>query len=316
MASTKYYAIDKSIIKEGMQLSFDLFTLAESKKAMNCFKKNDSFISAEDMLFVQDVNKLYVAESHYSEYKQVYEVLLSVPAKIKSVSFEEKYAAIYEDASEVVNNFLNNPTAPGNYKASKDVIKNMVDTVLDNEFTIKSLLSIAQHDYYTHTHSVNVAIYCLSLGAFLEFRPEALLELGESAMLHDLGKSKIDAAIINKNGKLTDAEFEKMKKHPVLGHTIGLNLGIKNKRVLDGIVHHHEKMDGSGYPYKLKGENIPYYARIIGVCDIFDALTSKRSYKEAMSVKDALLLMKTKMKGHVDDRLLTKLINMLGSAQE
>ena len=246
------------------------------------------------------------------KYKDVYKATLSATPKIKSISFEEKYAAVYEDASNVVNNFLNNPTATGNYKASKDVIKNMVDTVLDNEFTIKSLHSIARHDYYTHTHSVNVAVYSLSLGSFLEFRHEALLELGEAALLHDLGKSKIDAAIINKNGKLTDGEFEKIKKHPVLGYTIGVNLGIKNKRVLDGIKHHHEKIDGSGYPYKLKGENIPYYARIIGVCDIFDALTSKRSYKEAMSVKDALLLMKTNMKEHVDNRLLKKMMNMIG----
>lgn len=313
MASTKYHAIDKSIIIEGMELSFNIFTLSDSKKAMDCFKNCNSTITYNDMLTITSVDKLYVVESEYVRYAQFYKTFLKTPVKMKSISFEEKKAVVYENASQVVNDFFNDPESLKNYEASKEVIKNMVEIVLHNEFTVKSLLSIAEHDYYTHTHSVNVAIYSLSLGAFLEFRPEALLELGESALLHDLGKSKIDTAIINKNGKLTDKEFEKIKTHSALGYAIALKLGIKNKRVLDGIKHHHEKIDGSGYPSKLKAENIPYYARIIGVCDIFDALTSKRSYKEAMSVDDALILMKTKMKEHVDNRLLMKMIKMLGS---
>ena len=158
----------------------------------------------------------------------------------------------------------------------------MVGTILHDDYAIKSLMSIATHDYYTHTHSINVAIYALSLGSFMKLKPDALSELGEAALLHDLGKSKIDAAIINKNGKLTDQEYAEMKKRPSLGYTIGLKLGIKNRKILEGIRHHHEKMDGTGYPFRMRGEAIPYYARIIGLCDIFDALTSRRSYKEPM----------------------------------
>jgi len=87
-------------------------------------------------------------------------------------------------------------------------------------------------------------------------------------------------------------------------------MGIKNKNVLHGIRYHHEKMDGSGYPSKLKGENIPKFARIVGLCDIFDALTSKRSYKEAMSTYDALSLIKKNMANHVDLNLLNEMIKM------
>jgi len=108
----------------------------------------------------------------------------------------------------------------------------MVGTILHDDYAIKSLMSIATHDYYTHTHSINVAIYALSLGSFMKLKPDALSELGEAALLHDLGKSKIDAAIINKNGKLTDQEYAEMKKHPSLGYTIGLKLGIKNRKIL------------------------------------------------------------------------------------
>ena len=171
-------------------------------------------------------------------------------------------------------------------------------------------MTIASHDYYTHTHSINVTIYALSLGSFLGIKGHALAELGEAALLHDLGKSKVDIEIINKNGKLTDKEFEEMKKHPLLGYTLGLKLGIKSRDVLEGIRHHHEKMDGSGYPLRMRGEKIPYFARIIGICDIFDALTSRRSYKEPMTSFDALLLMKTTMKEHIDPKLLNSMIKM------
>ncbi|WP_294966109.1 HD domain-containing phosphohydrolase [Sulfurimonas sp.] len=137
-------------------------------------------------------------------------------------------------------------------------------------------MNIATHDYYTHTHYINVSIYALSLGSFLGLKADEISELGEAALLHGLGKSKIDVDIINKSTKLSDEEFKEVKKHPTLGYTLGLKLGIKNRNVLEGIRHHNEKMNGKGYPFGLRGENIPYYARIIGICDIFDALGTKR----------------------------------------
>ena len=98
--------------------------------------------------------------------------------------------------------------------------------------------------------------------------------------------------------------------HPSLGYTIGLKIGITNRKVLAGIKHHHEKMDGTGYPDGLLGNGIPLYARIVGLCDIFDALTSKRSYKDAMTTFEAVKLIKTKMNNHVDLKLLNSLLQM------
>ena len=144
----------------------------------------------------------------------------------------------------------------------------------------------------------------------MNLKRDELSELGEAALLHDIGKSKIDINIINKNGKLTEAEFKRMKAHPSLGHALGQKIGIKNSKVLDGIRHHHEKMDGTGYPYCLQENDIPLYAKIIGLCDIFDALTSRRSYKEPMSTFDALKMIRTNMKDHVDLKLLQSLILM------
>ena len=90
-----------------------------------------------------------------------------------------------------------------------------------------------------------------------------------------------------------------------------MNLGITDERILSGIRHHHEKLTGDGYPDKLKGDEISYFARIIGVCDVFDALTTKRSYKDPMSTFESIKLMKEAMKGHLDFDIVNSLIRML-----
>lgn len=172
-------------------------------------------------------------------------------------------------------------------------------------------MRITAHDYYTHTHSINVSVYTLSLGSYLGIEGNDLEVLGMAAILHDLGKSKVDYEIINKNGKLTDEEFAQMKHHPAFGHEIALKLNITDERVLTGIRHHHEKIEGGGYPDNLRGDQISQFARIIGVCDVFDALSTKRSYKDPMSSFESLLLMKQQMVGHLDMGMVDAFIRML-----
>ncbi|WP_345992120.1 HD-GYP domain-containing protein [Sulfurimonas sp. HSL-1716] len=310
MSTTKYIPIDKNVIDEGMIVGFDLFVSADTDKEVECFKRTGSLITNDEKNVIDTINTLYVEESQYSYYEEFYKNILESQTQSTYISFEEKSASIYKNASAVLNDLFMNPETLANYDVCKKVVNEIVETILDDGFTIKSLLSIAEHDYYTHTHSINVAIYALSLGSYIGLSQEALSELGESALLHDLGKSKINPAIINKKGKLTEDEFMEIQKHPNLGYAIGMKLGIKNKNILNGIRHHHEKIDGSGYPSKMKGKMIPLYARIIGICDIFDALTTRRSYKNPMTTFDALKLMKINMKDHIDINLLNKMITM------
>jgi HD-GYP domain-containing protein (c-di-GMP phosphodiesterase class II) len=305
----KYFPIDKEIIQESVSYEFSMYMLCNKKKTMDCFKQKGSHITSTEKAIINTINVLYVPEEDYPFYEKYLEMSKKSSAH-KNLTFYDKTSIMYNEASVVLNNLFSNPESLSNYESAKGIVNEMVDTILNDEFTIKSLMKIASHDYYTHTHSINVTIYSLSLGSYLGLTQQALSDLGESALLHDLGKSKVDVNIINKKAKLTDKEFEEIKKHPMLGYTIGLKLGIKNRDVLEGIRHHHEKMDGSGYPHKMKGEKIPYFARIIAICDIFDALTSKRSYKEAMTSFEALLLMKTTMKEHIDIKILNNMINM------
>ena len=307
MAATKYILIDKEIITIGKSFNFNIYYPVN--KDVEILLKKDTLVSHEHIITLHKHSAFYVVESEQSLYTTFHtQHLKEMGANFNA--FEDKTVAIYTNATSVMDKIFKNPETLGSHGESKEVVNDLVLTILDDNFTMKSLMSIATHDYYTHTHSLNVAVYSLSLGSFLGLDKETLSKLGESALLHDLGKSKVSPDIINKNGRLTEKEFDIMKSHPEFGFKIALELGITNKHILAGIRHHHEKMDGTGYPKQLAGNDIPLFARIIGLCDVFDALTSKRSYKEAMNTFEALSLIKTKMNKHVDLKLLNKMVMM------
>jgi HD-GYP domain-containing protein (c-di-GMP phosphodiesterase class II) len=315
MSQLKYISIDKSIIAEGCAYDFALFYAINNNKQVKELKPKGVIIDDSDLLFIEKTKSLFITEHEHPVYEDYYKNFLrqkkpKIATKGQPLTFAQKLDSLYKNASIALNELFSNPEKLSNYKESKKVVNDLVNNVLDEEFAIKSLMKIATHDYYTHTHSINVSIYALSLGHFLGFSKTELEDLGEAALLHDLGKSKIDKEIINKKGKLTSDEFKIMQRHPVYGVSLCLKLGISNKKVLEGIKYHHEKLNGSGYPNGLYGEEIPLYAKIVGICDIFDALTSERSYKKAMTSFEALKLMKTNMGKELDVELLNKMILM------
>lgn len=304
MLQRKYMKIDKTMVCMDSVSKFSIYFPLSLDSEMECIIEKGKNVSPENRDSIREISSLFINISDKEEYK------MHCNNFAKKADYHKKSTAVYSKATDAINELYHNPETLGGKEKSKEVVNDLVQTILDDEFTIRSLMAIATHDYYTHTHSLNVSVYALSLGSFLKLNEVELSELGEAALLHDLGKSKVAVEIINKNGKLTDEEFTKMKKHPELGFHLAVSMGIKNKNTLHGIRHHHEKMDGSGYPSGLKGDSIPLTARIVGLCDIFDALTSKRSYKEAMTTFDALKLIKTNMNNHVDLKLLNVMIKM------
>ncbi|MEK7731456.1 MAG: HD domain-containing phosphohydrolase, partial [Planctomycetota bacterium] len=162
--------------------------------------------------------------------------------------------------------------------------------------------AVDQKDEYTCGHSLRVAYYATTLGQRLGLGDVDLQMLQWASLLHDVGKIGIRDNVLKKEGKLTPEEFGHIQEHPVRSHKVVQEVP-QLLQALDGILHHHERYDGSGYPAGLKGEQIPYQARIIQIADVFDALTSNRSYRKAFDWRRALGILQEEAGKTVDPRL-------------
>lgn len=175
-----------------------------------------------------------------------------------------------------------------NIDQTLEVAKNIVDQILSNGTTAIDMVDLRTFDDYTYRHSVNVAVISTILGMGMHLSRSMLEEVCVAAIFHDLGKLMIDSDILNKPDRLTVEEFQEVKKHPELS----VKLLKKRYKVTDAskeaVLHHHENEDGSGYPDGITRDDIPLYSKIIHVADVYDALTSKRPYKDPYTPSEAI----------------------------
>jgi HD-GYP domain-containing protein (c-di-GMP phosphodiesterase class II) len=176
---------------------------------------------------------------------------------------------------------------------------------------ILNVARLKTKDEYTYLHSVSVCALMINLGRRLGLEEAVVKDLGLAGMLHDLGKMSIPDLILNKAGKLDDDEWKVVRNHPEKGHAILLQADCGTPTALDVCLHHHEKMDGSGYPFRISGENISLAARMAAICDVYDAITSQRSYNKPLSGAMALAKMMS-WNGHFDQKLLRAFVESLG----
>ncbi len=180
----------------------------------------------------------------------------------------------------------------------------LLNYIMEIEDVNKCLNDVKTHDNYTFLHSINTGIMSVFLGMSLGMKKWAVRELGICGMLHDVGKIKVPAGIINKNGKLSDEEFEVMKKHPIYGGEI-LSKNYKiPASAIEGVEQHHEKINGKGYPYGLQGDQISRFGKIVGICDVYDAVTSNRSYRKKFEPNQAYELILSGSGSQFDEKLV------------
>lgn len=166
-----------------------------------------------------------------------------------------------------------------------------------------------------HIHTQRVEEIAVGFSEYMKVSSKLLKYIKIGAKYHDIGKEMLNQNILYKEGSLTKEEFEHIKTHPVLGYNI-LKESNANKDVLEICLYHHEKYDGTGYPYGLKGREIPELARIIALCDAYDAMTSRRCYKDEMSPDNALENIKKSLGTHFDRELGMHFINFIQSKVE
>ena len=196
-----------------------------------------------------------------------------------------------------------------------DALVPLVDEILNslarNPFALICLARLKTADDYTFMHSISVCGLMISLARQLGLDEEKVREAGIGGLLHDLGKAKSPQHMLNKPGKLTPEEFSEIKLHTTDGYRILLDGNAFTEVITDICLHHHEKMDGSGYPEGLSSDHISLFARMSAVCDVYDAITSNRPYKSAWDPAEAISNM-AEWKGHFDPVVFQAFVKRIG----
>ena len=198
------------------------------------------------------------------------------------------------------------------YEAAGEVVNEITSSVLRNSGALISLARLKTADDYTYMHSVAVSGLMVALAKQLNLDSDMIHEVGMAGLLHDLGKAFTPHDVLNKPGKLTDDEFAIMKRHPVDGHKVLAESGIVDEIPLDVVLHHHEKVDGTGYPDRLPGDRISLHARMGAVCDVYDAITSNRPYKAGWGPAESIRKMAEWCKGHFDESIFRAFVKSIG----
>jgi len=227
------------------------------------------------------LNQVYINRILYHNIPGIY--IESIPSK--EISFQPYLTKKLEDKSlsEIEGVFSKlkkqeNKLDSASVKQISDIVYELTAEILPKKGLAHNIMEFKNYDDYTYQHCLNVAILNISTGVTLGLDENELHELGICGILHDIGKMFIPLDIINKPGKLTSEEFEIIKTHPM--HAINQLRHLVSPDVLMGIESHHEKINGSGYPHGKTSESIPLFGKISAVCDVYDALTSDRSYRK------------------------------------
>jgi len=195
---------------------------------------------------------------------------------------------------------------------AEPVVEAITSSVLRNSNALMGLIGIKNKDDYTFLHSVSVCTLMIAFGRSLGLAGEELRQGGIGGLLHDIGKMKVPDEVLNKPGRLTDAEFDLIKKHPGDGHAVLLETAGIGAVPLDITRHHHERLDGSGYPDRLAGDAISVMARMAAIVDVYDAITADRCYHKGMPAAEALRKMWEWSSAHFDQKLLQAFMRCVG----
>lgn len=231
-------------------------------------------------------------------YKSEIQVISSINQEIRA----EAISGIHQMA----DNFMNSEKGitKQDVEEISETTQKLINSLSSNKDILVNIADIKMYDDYTYHHSLSVAIMSIAIGLELGFNNFMLNELGTAGLMHDIGKVSIPVEIITKPGKLTDEEFEIVRVHPVYAAQHLRERHIVSDNIYKGIIQHHEKIDGTGYPYHLKDKEIHPYARILAVADVYDALTSNRPYRTPNPPNEAIEYIMAGMGTHFDENIL------------
>ncbi len=254
------------------------------------------------------IGGIYIREGEEEEIEDGIEASPEVIDKIEKMKVPDKAKlklseSVKARVSEGIQFLYSNPESEGFTNAASSISNDLMKAIADNDAIAVDISTLKVSDEYTFKHSVDVASMSMIIAKRLELDDKQVYQIGISGLLHDLGKSQIPNEVLNKPGKLSDEEFSIMKQHPLLGYNIIKDKSDIAQEIKMGVLQHHEKINGKGYPLRLEGEKIHKYARILSVADIYDALVTERPYKKAFTARDAVEMIMA-MTGELDFNMI------------
>jgi len=297
---------------------FDLFLKPQGSKPPVLYRdKSLPFTEeARERLKQREITKLYVSNSQAGEYRRYVQANLRSIIADPAVDLTERAEVLYSSAQDVMKDLMEDPRSGQLFHRTNRLASDAVWFLFNQPASFGSLLKVTSYDYYTYTHCVNVFLFCVALARKMRYGEAEVLTFGTGALLHDVGKCMVPPEVVNAAGKLTPEQWEMMKKHPEFGIQVLREQGIDDPVIHDITLHHHEKVNGKGYPQGLTAKDLSVFARICTIVDIFDALTTRRTYKEAMGSFPALKLMQDKMTDELDPELFRNFIALMGTQSQ
>jgi HD-GYP domain-containing protein (c-di-GMP phosphodiesterase class II) len=236
------------------------------------------------------------------------------PGQARSMAAELKQAAaICNQGRKAVTAMFNEARMGHTVNAEQclPLVEEIAGSVQRNPGALVSLARLKSRDDYSYMHSVATCALMVALGRQVGLDETGCREAGLAGLMHDIGKALMPLDLLSKPGKLTAEEFAVMRTHPEEGHRLMLNGAGANAATRDVVLHHHERMDGTGYPHKLQGEQISQWARMGAICDVYDAITSNRPYKAGWDPAQSIARMAS-WKGHFDPVMFASFVQSLG----
>lgn len=287
-------------LKPGMILAKDIILCSNSNFDTLLLCKgqilNNTFIKK---LFYHNIEGAYIESEAFDDI----EVGSYIDEKLKAESLTQIKDVYYE--FKMSSGKINASTI----KQMSSVVDDLVTELLCKNDLTYNVIDFKNYDSYTFQHCLNVAILSISTGISLGLSESKLHDLGMSGMFHDIGKMSVPVEILNKPGQLTKEEYEIIKAHPVTAAKQLKNL-VSND-ILRAIECHHEKLDGTGYPYGRKANNINYYAKVLTICDVYDALTSDRPYRKSAFPNEVIEYIMACSDTHFDYDILQHFIKII-----
>lgn len=304
----QYHQIDRKVLVAGTSINFDLHLLYGFNFSILTEAGEKSPVTIDETLLSAG-GDFMIKKNDIPLFNSYLQSLMSKPSEAGL-----KAIAIRENSKLIMEELLENPRSGEAIKKSHDMVNYIVDTILDSKDAVYDLLDISKYDFYTYTHSVNVAVMSIGLGNAIHLERKEIEKLGLGAMLHDIGKSNVPGEVLNKQGKLTSTEYQIIQSHVVEGEKILRGHRTIPEESFPAVTQHHEKLTGLGYPLGLTRREISLFGRIAAVSDCYDALTTPRPYKPAFTPFYALSIL-VKEKQDFDCTLLKEFIEMLGKVK-